>query len=74
MLREIRGFVVLSLFALWGAGCPADRQEEVADMAMCAVDLYAHPVCGVDGKTYGNPEVATVCAKVAIAYDGPCHD
>ncbi|WP_256254022.1 Kazal-type serine protease inhibitor family protein [Nannocystis exedens] len=34
-------------------------------------DEYA-PVCGVDGKTYGNACYAETCANVAIAHEGVC--
>jgi hypothetical protein len=30
------------------------------------------PVCGVDGKTYGNACFAETCAMVAVAHEGPC--
>lgn len=61
-------------------GCPDDGDQgdpdlavKIQDLKTCTVDMYLRPVCGVDGKTYSNPEYAD-CAQVAVAYEGPCHD
>eukprot|EP00877_Chromochloris_zofingiensis_P009635 jgi/Chrzof1/4925/Cz15g04210.t1 len=37
----------------------------------CVCPLSYRPVCGVNGRTYGNPCDAG-CAKVDVAYGGPC--
>lgn len=39
--------------------------------AVCVCPLHWMPVCGVDGKTYGNSCNAN-CEKVAIKHKGAC--
>ncbi len=76
-----RILLALGLMLLTTTGCPDDGDKSDPDLAVatihdlktCTVDMYLRPVCGVDGKTYSNPEYAD-CAQVAVAYEGPCHD
>jgi len=46
-------------------------QEGVCERCVCA-EIYA-PVCGVDGRTYGNACEAR-CAHVRVAHEGECKD
>ena len=68
-----RILIGLGLLLLSTTGCPDDEAQGQQDLKVCTVDMYLRPVCGVDGKTYSNPEYAD-CAQVAVAYEGPCHD
>jgi hypothetical protein len=87
MSKRLLG-AALAAFAL--SGCPStsgngtdaapdvatagDAATPPADFSTCTTDLYYHAVCGSDGKTYPNEEVALYCAKVQIAHEGPCTD
>jgi hypothetical protein len=47
-------------------GCPAFCRP-------CVCPMVWRPVCGVDGRTYGNACEAS-CAHVAVAHDGACRE
>ena len=61
-------------------GCDDDSlqgvlvQDGSIQDAECRTDLYFRAVCGEDGKTYSNEEIALFCARVKIAHVGPCGD
>lgn len=62
----MKKILLLASVALLGLG--ASQSVSAAEM-MCTMDY--RPMCGVDGKTYGNA-CGAASAGVAVAYEGEC--